>query len=407
MQTAQTIQTKHFVGVLNALLGDLNALQVDCPDSSDEKNCYNLSCSKDQWQCADKDRCIANSNVCDGFHDCFDHSDEIACSCADSQFHCTNGLCIPSFYTCDGDNDCGDKSDELNYEAFCGSFACPAGRFKCATSNECIQSFFVCDGLEDCKDKSDENNCYNTTCLISGHWNCADKSKCILGSYVCDGFIDCADGSDEMPCSCLSSQFKCTNGLCIPTNYQCDEDDDCGDTSDELNCPALPSNVCRDVLTYNDCFHMNETTHPICLVYSDGDKFCRKFCGFCIVLLFSSNHQERLAMFRDLFITAFLALAILVATTDCEEKSKLKRKRDKSNCHSLTCSSGQWQCADQDRCVPNSFVCDGYSDCSDHSDERVCSCSGTQFKCTDGLCIPRGYACDGDNDCGDKSDELN
>jgi hypothetical protein len=26
---------------------------------------------------------------------------------------------------------------------------------------------------------------------------------------------------------------------------------------------------------------MNETTHPICLIYDDGNRLCSKFCGFC------------------------------------------------------------------------------------------------------------------------------
>ena len=37
----------------------------------------------------------------------------------------------------------------------------------------------------------------------------------------------------------------------------------------------------------------------------------------------------------------------------------------------------------------------------------VIDCPSTKFKCSNGLCIDTAYVCDGYNDCRDNSDESN
>ncbi|KAH8407013.1 hypothetical protein KR222_004148, partial [Zaprionus bogoriensis] len=82
--------------------------------------------------------------------------------------------------------------------------------------------------------------------------------------------------------------------------------------------------------------------------------------------------------------------------------------------HSLPkyCEEKQFRCSSGE-CIPIRYVCDGDSDCRDHSDEQQeqcrfteSTCSSNQFRCNNGQCIPNKWRCDHENDCADGSDEA-
>ncbi|XP_017846627.2 low-density lipoprotein receptor isoform X3 [Drosophila busckii] len=76
------------------------------------------------------------------------------------------------------------------------------------------------------------------------------------------------------------------------------------------------------------------------------------------------------------------------------------------------CEEKQFRC-NNGQCIPIRFVCDGDSDCDDHSDEmqEQCrfedsTCGTEQFRCNNGNCIPNKWRCDRERDCSDGSDEA-
>ena len=95
--------------------------------------------------------------------------------------------------------------------------------------------------------------------------------------------------------------------------------------------------------------------------------------------------------------------------------------------YSHTCmSSSHFMCEDN-TCILSAYVCDGYVDCSDKTDEinctdvctqgndtchhacvsTACVCSDMYYHCLSHECIPLTFLCDNKQDCEDSSDENN
>merc|ERR550532_3053697 len=198
-------------------------------------------------------------------------------ACKADEFTCKDGSCIQTDWVCDTEADCADKSDEDGCPTDCSG----THQLQCK-NGQCITKEFQCDGDDDCRDNWDERNC--TGACAANQFKCADGSKCIDARWKCDGDDDCDDSSDELNCVCdATTEWKCANGRCIDATWRCDRDNDCGDVSDEQNCPTIHPSLCGDMMTARDCALMNETAHPICADAIDGHKYCRKFCGMCLI----------------------------------------------------------------------------------------------------------------------------
>ncbi|KAK0162271.1 hypothetical protein PV327_008621 [Microctonus hyperodae] len=87
---------------------------------------------------------------------------------------------------------------------------------------------------------------------------------------------------------------------------------------------------------------------------------------------------------------------------DCLDNSD-----EMQNCTKPTCGPNEFQCQ-SGKCIGMRFRCDGKNDCDDYSDEVSCpnvTCSTNQFTCANNRCIPLSWKCDSEDDCGDSSDE--
>ncbi|CAN7989058.1 unnamed protein product [Ixodes hexagonus] len=77
----------------------------------------------------------------------------------------------------------------------------------------------------------------------------------------------------------------------------------------------------------------------------------------------------------------------------------------------FTCSPGEFDCRDNEHCIPLGLLCDGIQDCPNGLDEKCGGrnqCEHSFAFCPSGSpdwCISRSFQCDGHNDCSDGSDE--
>jgi len=85
-----------------------------------------------------------------------------------------------------------------------------------------------------------------------------------------------------------------------------------------------------------------------------------------------------------------------------------------SNSVHTSCRSGEFTCSNSSQCIPGHYVCDGWNDCGDDSDEVDCPCDRGMFTCltynvstTHDKCVGFADLCDGVDDCSDGSDEIN
>ncbi|XP_048030956.1 low-density lipoprotein receptor-related protein 2 isoform X1 [Megalobrama amblycephala] len=449
--------------------------EMDCKDGSDERGCE-YKCKADQFQCAHGRMCINKKQVCDGTPQCQDRSDEMDCFTRshDCKHQCDNKTrCIPENFLCDGEKDCVDATDEDNCSeikkgdinlvalnkgnsgfaapppicrspsmmcpgtSLCisqtllcdGKIDCPDGSdevscmhvcskpddFLCKDRRKCIDGNLVCDGRSHCLDGSDEVACYmvarsstaaSLKCRV-GSKPCKDGRECVLYSHVCDGEMDCKDGSDERGCDykCKADQFQCAHGrMCIDKKQVCDGTPQCQDRSDEMDCFTRSHDCKHQCDNKTRCIPENFLCdgEKDCVDATDEDN-CSPITGPSIKDPSKISTQPACT---SPSVFCHETSKCITQSQLCDGKTDCPSGADEQFCIYSCPDPDQFLCKDRRKCVRRTLVCDGYSHCADGSDEKQCpTCA---LHCDQNMvCLINKQLCDGKPDCKDGSDERN
>ncbi|XP_002138212.3 prolow-density lipoprotein receptor-related protein 1 isoform X1 [Drosophila pseudoobscura] len=325
------------------------------------------------FQCRQSGDCIDNKDLCDGFDDCSDGSDESSDA---------TGPCNPQ--NCDKDH----------------HFVC---------NGRCYQRSLLCSSIAYCSDGSDQANCEHITCN-SNEFTCAKTGRCIQMTWVNDGVVDCGptDNSDESSEIFFGSkcpEFDCGNGRCRQFTDICDGIDNCGNNIDEFGCDqecGHGEKYCRPIGCYGE-MHMCDGIHD-CEDFSDEAN--------CNQTAKSDNHP--VSGWKELGECAAFEFACqdpfecIPDFLRCDGIPHCYDKTDETNCTVITatkfdmnetviCEHPDRLCGFTRQCISVDQLCDGKNDCEDTTDEG--------FLCADKLCdhghecshnchnTPEGYIC--------------
>nr|XP_026691766.1 prolow-density lipoprotein receptor-related protein 1-like [Ciona intestinalis] len=338
-------------------------------------------------QCKDKGW-VTGPNLCNGFPDCADGSDELydvpgfKCRALNAYQQHKQSCVLAQSNLQDNNSYCEDKSDICYVD---GKFKC----FKCLDGKLLLSPMQVCDGVVDCYDASDECLCENQTICNEVLGDSADK--CPIGQLLCSG-------------QCLSSE-----------QVICNKSANCSEVSNMKHCSktkledTVQGNGTGYVFCPTDRLSMIYTNATMCNgipeCYNRGDE-CNAGCPnqthFCDVNLIC--HQDQASAIWESEGRLFhhkreYCDGIPLYHPLCKDGF------DETNCEH------RYYCHNTSRTlhsIGDHLLCDGVPDCTDGSDELESECSDRRFYCKSKqpLSVSRDRVENGIKDCSDGSDEC-
>ncbi|XP_022112155.1 uncharacterized protein LOC110991203 [Acanthaster planci] len=231
----------------------------------------NVDCESGQFACPSGSKCLDQSSVCNGIHECPTYADETNCTgCNDDAFACSARECIPLDRVCDGISHCEKRNDEFGCR-YCGepniALNASVSRLLSAAENKihnnsCLWTvtaepyariqvtilayhsaqIIFCDG--NYQDFLRDSNASQCTKLAEFHSDLRSTFRPYISSRGSTLWIESGPRPhiaftlrQFVDIVCQIGQFKCPSGTaCIDQADVCDGWPDCPEFEDEFGC---------------------------------------------------------------------------------------------------------------------------------------------------------------------------